>query len=172
MTGDVAPGARRRTWLYIVGGVVVVGIVFVLAAATAGFLLFRSNVQTMTVGPAAAEAEFERTLAPFANEQPLLGRRGEEPRADLRRRERRPIDQLHVMAYDPTDERLVNITVPGWLLRLAPHGESSIKIDGTDVLESAGGRRITIEDLERHGPGLVLDQHGYKGTGRVVVWSE
>ena len=163
---------KRRTWLYVLGGIVAAVVVFVTVAVTAGFLFFRSHVQTATMGPEAARGEFERTLTPFANERPLLGRRDDEPPVDLAGRERRPIDQLHVMAYDPRDERLVNITIPGWLLRLAPHGHSSIKIDGTDVLERAPGTRITVEDLERHGPGLLLDQQGFKGTGRVVVWSE
>lgn len=148
------------------------GVVFVIATVAAAFLFFRSHVQTTTMGPEAASGEFERTLAPFANAQPLIGSRDDAPRAVPARRERRPIDQLHVMAYDPEDEQLVNITVPGWLLRLAPNGHSSIKVDGVDVLESVQGGHITVEDLERHGPGLVLDQQGFKRSGRVVVWSE
>ena len=40
-------------------------------------------------------------------------------------------------------------------------------IDGDDEFEK---HRITLEDLERHGHGLVLD--GHNRNTRILIWSE
>jgi hypothetical protein len=79
---------------------------------------------------------------------------------------RRP-DQLYVLAFDPDDERIVKVTIPFWLLRLKPRG----------TIDFNGGRleledlKLTVEDLERFGPTLIVD-HKSMGGERVLVWSQ
>lgn len=172
MTDDTPYRSRRRTWLYVLVAILGTGFMFVVAVVIGGIIIFRNHVHTESVGPEAARGEFERALAPFAAQVPLL-----DPQTGrVQRREpigqRRPIEQLRVLVYDPDDEELVSLTVPGWLLRLAPHGHSSIKVDGVEVLEEPGGEHINVDELERHGPGLILDRNDFKRGGRVVVWAE
>ena len=100
------------------------------------------------------------------------------PRAQVKRRHttdpdrpghgntRRP-DQLYVLAFDPDDERIVKVTVPFWLLRLKSRG--TIDFNGGQLeLEDL---KLTVEDLERFGPTLIVD-HKSTGGERVLVWSQ
>lgn len=170
--GDDNPTRRsRRTWIYVVAGVLATGVMLFVAAVVAGIVLFRTHVHTESLGPEAARGEFERALGPFASQVPLVDERTGRVRRPPATGERRSIDQLRVMLYDPDDEELTSVTVPGWLLRLAPHGRSSIKIGGVEVLES-DGEHISVDELERSGPGLILDRDDFKRGGRVVVWAE
>ncbi len=75
---------------------------------------------------------------------------------------------LHVLAYDAGQGRLVRVDLPAWLLRLARRGR--VRVNGLDALPDSV-ERLTIGDLERHGPGLVLDATTPDGA-RVLVWTE
>ncbi|MDQ3213371.1 MAG: hypothetical protein M3Q85_11905, partial [Acidobacteriota bacterium] len=75
---------------------------------------------------------------------------------------------LHVMAFDPDETRIVRVEIPFWLLRLKLRG-SGIDFNGNQMeLEDL---KLTVEDLERYGPALVVDHQGPSGE-RVVVWSQ
>jgi hypothetical protein len=86
-------------------------------------------------------------------------------------RPRQPVDALHLLLYDAGDRRLVRVTVPGWLLRLAPtsKGRTSIRIDGVEGLDDHDNP-VTLEDLERHGPGLIFDGRDRRRRGRLLAW--
>jgi hypothetical protein len=61
----------------------------------------------------------------------------------------------------------VKVTVPFWLLRMKMHG--NIHFGGNRVtLEEL---KLTVADLDRLGPSLVLDQAN-EGGDRVLVWSQ
>jgi len=78
------------------------------------------------------------------------------------------VEAIHVMAYDPDDSRVVNVSIPFWLMRLQ-RGGSVINFNGNDMnLEDL---KITIEDLERFGPTLIVDHKSPDGE-RVLVWSQ
>ena len=76
-------------------------------------------------------------------------------------------ETLHVMAWEEDEGRILTVHLPFWLLRFAD--------DGRIELDTARGDPFTIEltihDLERHGPGLILD-HERHGRERVLVWTE
>ena len=72
------------------------------------------------------------------------------------------------MAFDPENGRVVSVEIPFWLLRLKLRG-SAIDIDGHRMeLEDL---KLTVEDLERYGPALVVDHRVASGQ-RVLVWSQ
>jgi hypothetical protein len=50
-----------------------------------------------------------------------------------------------------------------------PSGRFSFRDNDIDI--EADDLRVTVEDLERHGPGLVLDHQSRHG-GRVLAWTE
>ena len=77
---------------------------------------------------------------------------------------------LHVLAWDPDDEHLVRVEIPFWVLRLksGPISFSSY---------AAGLRsdrvRLTVEDIEQHGPGIVVDvTDTRRNHDRALVWAE
>jgi hypothetical protein len=72
------------------------------------------------------------------------------------------------MAWDPDDRKLVRVKVPFWVLRLT-HPGAQLKF-GTDEIDLEH-LKVTIEDLERHGPGLILDHREPNGS-HVLLWAE
>jgi hypothetical protein len=71
------------------------------------------------------------------------------------------------MAFDPDDARVVRVEIPFWLLRLKLRG--GIDFNGRRM--ELDDLKLTVEDLERYGPALVVDHQGSSGE-RVVVWSQ
>ncbi len=77
-------------------------------------------------------------------------------------------EALHLMLWDPRDERLVNVRIPLWLLRFADDGTVTFSEEERDLV---GDLDLTVADLDHHGPGLVLDyQDGDRE--RVLLWAE
>ena len=62
------------------------------------------------------------------------------------------LDTLRVLAYDTRANKLVNVSIPMWLLRMAPTNKFSfMKDNGIDF--DSDRVHITLDDLERRGPG-------------------
>ena len=163
---------KVKTWVWIVLGLAAVCILFVIAVAGAGFYYFTQHIDTRTATAATAQQEFDVVRARFQGHKPLieLDARGNFLRANTDREApggtRRP-ETLHVMAFDPDDGGLVKVSVPFWLLRMKMHG--NINFGGNRMtLEDL---KLTVADLDRLGPALVLDQAN-EGGDRVLVWSQ
>jgi hypothetical protein len=76
-------------------------------------------------------------------------------------------DQLNLLAFDPSDGRIVRFSLPFWLLRMKAGG-ATIDLNGNRMdLEDL---RLTVDDLERYGPSLIVDHLAPDGD-RVLVWS-
>jgi hypothetical protein len=80
------------------------------------------------------------------------------------------LETLRVLAYDIHAEKLVRVSIPFWLLRLAPTRHVSFLSD-TGIDFDSDRVRLTLDDLERRGPGLILDQADHRGS-QVLVWTE
>lgn len=164
---------KVKTWVWVVVGLFVLGILFLIAVAATGFFVFRQTIDTQTVTAANAAAEFETVRSRFASQRALieLDENGEFLRANTDRKPppdvRRP-ETLVVMAHDPDDGGLVRVRLPFWLLRMNPEsgtinfGRNSVNLEDL---------KLTVRDLERYGPSLVLDQKS-RGGDRVLVWTE
>ena len=134
------------------------------------YFIYR-HVQTRFIGVDTAAEEFARERARFAGQEPLIEvRPGDAP---VIHRSPRPgaqaaqLQALYALAYDAQAHKLVRFNVPFWLLRLAPSKRVSIFGDADFAPDTA---RLTLDDLERRGPGLVLDttRHG----SQVLVWTQ
>ena len=166
---------NRKTWISIlIASVIIVG--FLAAAAIGGtaFFIYR-HVNTEFTKTERADRQFKETRARFAGQQPLIEiRKDDEPvlhREALRASQSTvKLETLRVLAYDTHAEKLVRVAIPFWLLRLAPSrhmtflSDSGIDFDSDRV-------HITLDDLERRGPGLILDQADRRGS-QVLVWAE
>ena len=167
--------ATRKTWVSIViATVIIVGILAVSAVGGTAYFIYR-HVHTQFVPTEGADQQFKDARARFAGQKPLIEiTRGEEP---IFHRETIPkempaakLDVLRVLAYDTRANKLVNVSIPMWLLRMAPSNKFSfMKDNGIDF--DSDRVHITLDDLERRGPGLLLDQADRRGS-QVLVWTE
>ena len=168
--------ATRKTWVSVViATVIIVGILAVSAVGGTAYFIYR-HVHTQFVPTENAEQQFKEARARFAGQKPLLEMRhgDDEP---ILHRETIPkdmpaakLDTLRVLAYDTRANKLVNVAIPMWLLRMAPTNKFSfMKDNGIDF--DSDRVHITLDDLERRGPGLLLDQADRRGS-QVLVWTE
>jgi hypothetical protein len=165
--------AKVKTWVWVVVAVVVIGVLGIIATAGVGIYFFSRHIQTRTESPAIAARDFDQIGSRFEGQRPLieLDQHGRYLRSNTDRQAAsgaKTPDALHVMAFDPDDGRIVRVTIPFWLLRLKLRG-STINFNGHSMeLEDL---KLTVGDLERYGPALVVDHRAPSGQ-RVVVWSE
>lgn len=172
MTDPAAPPPpkTRRPWIAIAVGILIGVVLLAVLAVGSGVYWMSRHVRSQEVALSTAEEAFARERTRFAGQEPLVVL--EDNRAVVRETPpggaRTPVGALHILAYDESEGRLVHVDVPGWLLRLLPGRNISIDdIEGVSVIRD----RLTIADLERHGPGLVLDTTTRDGS-RVLVWTE
>lgn len=164
---------RVKTWVWVVAGIVIFGILGIIAMAAAGLWFVKSHVNIQSTTTAVAAADFQTIRARFANQKPLieLDERGRFLRANPDRpalATAKSPDNLYVLAFDPDDERIVRVTIPFWLLRMKAGG-TTIDFNGNSMdLEDL---KLTVEDLERFGPTLIVDHRETSGD-RVLVWSQ
>jgi hypothetical protein len=166
--------AKVRTWVWVIVAVVVMGILGLVAMAGLGFYFVSRHVDTHAATPSTAADDFETVRKQFANQKPLieLDERGRFLRANTSERtaveNARSPEYLNVQAFDSSDERVVKMSIPFWLLRFkSSHG--TISLDGNRIdLEDM---KLTVEDLERYGPTIIVDHTGRNGD-RVLVWSQ
>lgn len=166
------PQKPKRRWIPIVLGIVFVIFVLGVGAVVFSVAWFRQAFHVTDVSKATAEQQFDAVRAKFSGQRPLLemregqpafvAERKDEPRSNVQ------LTTLHLMAWDEDEEHLVTFALPFWLLRMksGPIGFSSY---------ASGIDRVTlrVEDIERHGPGLILDAtDDRRGRGRVLIWAE
>jgi hypothetical protein len=162
------------TWAAIlIAGVIILGIFAVAAVGGAAFFIYR-HVHTTFTGAENAAVEFTSARTRFAGQQPLIELSvGDEPvlhRELVAEARGRRLDALRVLAYDRRAHKLVRVTIPFWLLRLVPSNHFSFLDDnGIDI--DSDRVRLTLDDLERRGPGLILDTKDRHGS-EVLVWTE
>jgi len=164
---------KVKTWIWVIVAIVVIGILGIVAMAGVGFYFFSQHFDTKVASRASAGVEFEQVKAQFTGQKPLieLDERGRFLRANSDRPARantRTPEQIYVLAFDPDDERIVKVTIPFWLLRFKARGATIDFNGGRLDLEDL---KLTVEDLERFGPTLIVDHTSSSGE-RVLVWSQ
>jgi hypothetical protein len=164
--------SNRRTWRQV--AVAAIAIVAVAAMAIVGgtTVFVYSHIRTESVAADTAEERIAAARARFGTSQaflrvdgaggPVVSGRAGDSRAALA--------TLRAIAYDPTARRLVDISIPFWLLRLVPNGRISLDAS-TGIDFSAERVNVNLEALEGIGPGLVLD-HSEPGGTKLLVWTE
>jgi hypothetical protein len=135
---------KLPTWVSVlIAAVIIVGMLAVAAVGGAAFFIYR-HVNTSFTPSENAQVEFTQ--------------------------ERQKLESLRVLAYDRHAGKLVRVSIPFWLLRMAPSKNLSFLNDnGIDV--DSDRVRLTVDDLERRGPGLLIDSQDRRGS-LVLVWTE
>jgi hypothetical protein len=139
-----------------------------------GDLYIYRHVRAEFVPAEAAEARIAAARARFAGEQALLRIDADGDTVVTGRQDagasHPPLATLRALAYDPRPRKLVDVSIPFWLLRLAPNGRISFDADsGIDF--DAERLHLNVSALEALGPGLVLDHVDQTGL-KVLVWTE
>ena len=173
--------STKRTWLWVVLGVMGTLALIVVVLVGGAIFEFRRHVHTELVENGTAEQEFNHQRERFAGQQPLIEFTGSNGRDDKPTIHRAPdtarrveIKTLRVLIYSFNEGRLIHADVPGWLLRAmryrTPRTASSWDDGAFDADSTMRRPPFSVEDLERHGLGLVLD--GRNRDSRILMWSE
>jgi hypothetical protein len=155
------------TWLKAVLAVLGVVAVFVLAfGGTGAYFVFRHLEQRELPEVEAAKA-IEAVRARFGQRPPLIQIinpktmdvrivRPDSPSSS-------PVDTIHILNWKSARDEFMTTNVPLWLMRF-----SSVNI--LSQLGIAPERfRLTVQDIERYGPGIVVD-YSVPGELRVLLW--
>ena len=156
---------KRSTLVLAILAIVTLGAVLVVAGAV---WFYTTAFERMPADQAAAQESFARVRTRFGDATPLFAMGPAGPTLNRQRPPARAATQLrnvHVLAWDPEDERLAHVTIPFWLVRLRP-GTMSVAAPAGDVRLS-----ISADELESYGSALLLDHTDEDGE-RTLIWTE
>jgi hypothetical protein len=156
-TAKMTERTRKKRWP---GAWKVAGITVALLAVLVGLgvVLVSRYSQTETTDAASAARAFQATRTRFAGQVPLLELRGIQPPVFHREGTSARVTALHALVYDPRDKSLRRWTVPIAAIRVITLGGYVRLIDFG--MPGDNRARLTLEDLEQRGPGLVVDASG------------
>lgn len=158
-----------RTWVKVtIGGAIIAVVGFLALAGTGAYFAFR-HMETGPETEADAKREIEAVRTRFQGRPPLI--EIVNPQAgDIRinrqvHPERRRGETIFVLSWDPDDGSKLRMDLPVWLVRF-----SSVNI--LSQLGIAPSKyRLTVDDLQQYGPGIVVDYRQPKGH-HVLIWME
>lgn len=167
--------AKKTNWGLIILGVVIFAVIVGAGLiATFGFVMYRQlDIQTAAVE--SPEEEFKSARSRFEGQTPFIELPQDGATSPVVHREQIgaqpvPLTGLRVLAWDPQERKLVRFTIPFWLLRFT--GGNNVRLSSREMSFDSDIRlNVSAADLERRGPGLILDYTAGKGE-RVLVWAE
>jgi len=167
-----APAPPRRSWLnrllILFGVLTLVGLV--ISAA-----LFFAMTDWQTLTPEQAEARLAEARAAAGGTEPYIQVLSEDEivlRHELEPANPAPIGALRLLAWMPERSKMISARVPAWFLRLKSGASFGLDSLAGEFAEELGGRKLLrMEDLQRRGPGLLLDLRLDRGR-RLLLWSE
>ena len=168
---DQAPPKKKRTWLWVVLGIFLLCVIVGAGALFFAVSFFRQNMNVTAMSEPSAAEEFDSVRARFAGNKPLFQLVDGRPQmvSDAATQPASPaeISTIHVLAWDRDEEQLVKFSLPFWLVRLKA---GPIRITSRSAFDDHA-LEFRAEDLERHGPGLLLDLNEQR-DGRLLIWVE
>ena len=176
--------SKTPTWVWVLLGIVGFFVLAGVGLIGGGILMVRSHIHTEFAEKQTAEQEFARQRARFAGQQALIELKKTSSDDDRMVVHHPPesaerhtdLKTIKVLVYDNRQGRLIHIDVPLWLWRMMPQnrggsGRQRVRFGGGDVDFDFDNSNLTLEDVERHGPGLVVDGVDSRGA-QVLVWAE
>jgi hypothetical protein len=158
-------------WAQVLIGVGIVMVFLGIGALVAITAYFSEHMVVSESSAREADDEFEKVRQQFKGQQPLV-----ELKDGVSRAVRDPtaspgssqgLKTLHVLAWDSHEEKLVNVAVPWWVVRMK---SGPIRFSSYASGLDDSGVSLRPEDIERHGPGIILDGTGPRGE-RVLLWA-
>jgi hypothetical protein len=166
--------AKKTSWPVIILGIsAFVLIVGVGLVAVVGFVIYQQFAfQATPATERSAEQEFALAVKKFEGQKPYLVIKDGEPIVSdvAAASPGQPVEAIHILVWDPDKRKVVKLNMPFWLLRMTKG--HPIKITPNDDPDAGSVHlNITVEDLEKRGPGLILDHKEASGQ-RVLVWAQ
>lgn len=162
----------RRRWPIILAAVAIVLVCVAIVAVIATTAWVQQHLTVHERSRAEAEVEFALVRQRFAHRPPVLeltdGRARYHPGVSPAPAGTPPLETLHILVWDPEDRQLLRFALPFWFLRL-----KSGPITFSAYASGLDDNRLSVrtEDIEKFGPGLLLDATVEKGT-RVLLWTD
>ena len=156
--------ANKKTWISILIAVFIIAGLGAIGLVAGSAYWVSRHVSSQLTSTESAEAEFARERARFAGQPPLVEISGAHDNPTVRRlpaveaAERVPLHTLHARVYDPDEGKIVRVEIPFWLISFGRR---------FSFMRDMGS--VTLEDLERHGPGLIVNGKGDDGE-QILVW--
>jgi hypothetical protein len=163
----------RRNWLWIILGVFIVLVFVGIGAIIATTAWVQQNLTVTETTEASAIHEFDAVHARFSGRAPLLEMRGGRPvysagKPPSTGGATAAVERLHVLVWTEDEQKLVSVAIPMWFLRLKSGPfEFGAYASGWDDERVD----LSVEDIERYGPGVILDATSPKGE-RVLLWAQ
>jgi hypothetical protein len=164
---------KKRRWIPIVLGVR--RLCFVLAAGAIFFTVswFRQNMVVTEASEGAASRQFDDARARFPGQQPLIKLVDGKPQYVAERASESPsqttLTTLHVLAFDSKKGEVVNFSLPFWILRMK---SGPLRLSAYQQGWDDRGVSFNVADIEKHGPGIIVDATEDRRNGRVLIWAE
>jgi hypothetical protein len=159
-------------WAQIVGGIAIVLVFLAIGAVIVGVSWVREHVDVVDSTESDADKAFAEIRAKFPGQPPLMELRDRVPHYVEERATQSSstikLTTMHVVAWDSDDRKLATVDIPWWVLRMKS-GTISFSSYASGIDDA--GVKLRPEDIERHGPGILLDFTKRK-EGRVLVWAE
>lgn len=171
MNGDT-PRSKKRNWIAIVLGVLLLFGILGVGCVVISVSWFRQNLSVTGTSEEAAVQQMDEVRSRFPGQQPLIQLVDGQPQLVAERASQAPtqttLSTLHVIAFDSDEGNLVNFSLPFWLLRLK---SGPIRLSAYQQGWDDRGVSFRVEDIEKHGPGIIVDVTR-PGEGRVIIWAE
>ena len=155
-----------RTWAKATIGIGALATVCILVLAGIASYFVLGNLERRSTPEATAVNEIEIIRTRFGSRQPLIeivdARKGD-VRINRLVGSGARVTTFHVVNWNADDGELLRTEAPLWLMRF-----SSINFLSQLGL-TPGSLRLTVQDVERYGPGIVVD-YAQPGKARVLVW--
>jgi hypothetical protein len=158
--GDLGSGPRpkKRSWIPIVIGIFLLFAVVAVGAIVLTAMWFRESMTISRSSEDAATKQFEDVRRKFPGQEPLIqlvdGRPQYAANRTSQAEPRAPLTSVHVIAYDRDEGNTVTFSLPFWLLRMK---SGPIRISAYQQGWDDRGVSFRVEDIEKHGPGIIVD---------------
>jgi hypothetical protein len=156
-----------RMWVKgtLVGVALIMAVGLTLAGVGAYYIL--GHLERRNAGEPETRQMMDAVRAKFGTRPPLVEvvdpRRADIRINRLRDKEGRPVATIHIVSWSAENGELVRTEAPLWLMRF-----SSVNL--LSKLGIAPAKfRLSVEDIERYGPGIVIDYES-AGSVRVLAW--
>lgn len=158
-----------RTWVKVTIVGVVLAVLGLAALAGTGAYYVLRHLETKDASEADSRPDFDAVRARFKDRSPLIEivnlKAGDLRIQRVAHPDGRRADTLHVLTWSNEEGKLLRTNMPLWLMRF-----SSVNV--LSHLGVAPERfRLTVEDLKRFGPGIVVDFR-QPGETQVLIWVE
>jgi len=164
--------ASRKTWIWIIVGVVGFCLIALFAVAGFGLYYVSNHITAKSATAADAQKAFDAVRETFKGRTPLIEIDSTEharivkPLAELPSAATKPVN-LEILVWDPDDEKIVRVNVPFWIVRFTGNKMNLGSRGGFDL----DRLKLDVKELERIGSSLVLDYKAPTGE-RVLIWTQ